>query len=128
MPSAKHKLSNIKHGGGIRPNVWVLTFGPLCILHKCNIRIAVVLVASTFASHADDRGSIPSGDRFGRMQAGHQTKPWCVNGSGVHKSCENNTSVIVWGCVPTMLQGNLYRKDCGCNAKEKEIGPLLLAC
>ena len=28
MPSAKQQLSNIKHGGGIRPNVWVLTFGP----------------------------------------------------------------------------------------------------
>ena len=27
MPSAQ-KPSNIKHGGGIRPNVWVLTFAP----------------------------------------------------------------------------------------------------
>ena len=31
------------------------------------------VVASTFAFHADDRGSIPTGDRFGRMQVGHQT-------------------------------------------------------
>ena len=31
MPSAKQQPSNMKHGGGIRPNVWVLTFGPLCI-------------------------------------------------------------------------------------------------
>ena len=31
------------------------------------------IVASTFASHADDRGLISSGDRFGRMEAGHQT-------------------------------------------------------
>ena len=31
------------------------------------------IVASTFASHADDRGLIPSGDQFGRMQAAHQT-------------------------------------------------------
>ena len=31
MPSAKQQPSNIKHGGGIRPNVWVLTFGPPCI-------------------------------------------------------------------------------------------------
>ena len=30
MPSAKQQPSNMKHGGGIRPNVWVLTFGPLC--------------------------------------------------------------------------------------------------
>ena len=30
MPSAKQQPSNIKHGGGIRPNVWVLTFGPPC--------------------------------------------------------------------------------------------------
>ena len=28
MPSAKQQPSNIKHGGGIRPNVWVLAFGP----------------------------------------------------------------------------------------------------
>ena len=28
MPSSKQQPSNIKHGGGIRPNVWVLTFGP----------------------------------------------------------------------------------------------------
>ena len=32
MPYAKHQPSNIKHGGGIRPNVWVLTFGPSCSL------------------------------------------------------------------------------------------------
>ena len=32
MPSAKQQPSNIKHGGGIRPNVWVLTFGPLCTI------------------------------------------------------------------------------------------------
>jgi len=31
MPSAKQQPLNIKHGGGIRPNVWVLTFGPTCI-------------------------------------------------------------------------------------------------
>ena len=30
MLSAKQQLSNIKHGGGIRPNVRVLTFGPPC--------------------------------------------------------------------------------------------------
>ena len=30
MPSAKQQRANMKHGGGIRPNVWVLTFGPLC--------------------------------------------------------------------------------------------------
>ena len=28
MPSAKQQPSNIKHSGGIRPNVWVLTFAP----------------------------------------------------------------------------------------------------
>ena len=28
MPSAKQQPSNVKHGGAIRPNVWVLTFGP----------------------------------------------------------------------------------------------------
>ena len=28
MLSAKQQPSNIKHGGGIRPNVWILTFGP----------------------------------------------------------------------------------------------------
>ena len=39
-----------------------------------------------------------------------------------------NTSAYVWGCVPTMLQGNLYRKDRGRTAKEKEIGPSFLAC
>ena len=22
----------MKHGGGLRPNLWVLTFGPLCIM------------------------------------------------------------------------------------------------
>ena len=32
MPSAKQKHSNVKHGGAIRPNVWVLTFGPPCTL------------------------------------------------------------------------------------------------
>ena len=26
MPSAKQQPSNVKHGGAIRPNVWVLTF------------------------------------------------------------------------------------------------------
>ena len=31
MPSAKQQPSNVKHGGAIRPNVWVLTFGPPCI-------------------------------------------------------------------------------------------------
>ena len=31
MPSAKRQSSNIKHSGVIRPNVWVLTFGPPCI-------------------------------------------------------------------------------------------------
>ena len=30
MPSAKQQPSNVKHGGAIRPNVWVLTFGPPC--------------------------------------------------------------------------------------------------
>ena len=33
MPSAKQP-SNIKHGGGIRPNVWVLTFGPSLYIKK----------------------------------------------------------------------------------------------
>ena len=28
MPSAKQQPSNIKHGGGIRSNVWVLTLAP----------------------------------------------------------------------------------------------------
>ena len=37
MPSAKQQPSNVKHGGAVRPNVWVLTFGPPCILyHKYN--------------------------------------------------------------------------------------------
>ena len=31
------------------------------------------VVVNTFASHADYRGSIPIGDRFRRMQIGHQT-------------------------------------------------------
>ena len=31
MSSAKQQPSNVKHGGAIRPNVWVLTFGPPCI-------------------------------------------------------------------------------------------------
>ena len=31
------------------------------------------VVASTYDSHADDRGSIPSGNRFGWMQVAHQT-------------------------------------------------------
>ena len=30
MLSAKQQLLNIKHGGGIRPNVCPLTFGPPC--------------------------------------------------------------------------------------------------
>ena len=30
MPSVKKQPSNIKHGDGIRPNVWVLTFGVKC--------------------------------------------------------------------------------------------------
>ena len=34
MPSAKQQHSNVKHGGAIRPNVWVLTFGPPCITDK----------------------------------------------------------------------------------------------
>ena len=34
VPSAKQQLSNIKHGRGIRPNVWVLTFGPPCIIYS----------------------------------------------------------------------------------------------
>ena len=33
MPSAKQQHSNVKHGGAIRPNVWVLTFGPPCIIN-----------------------------------------------------------------------------------------------
>ena len=33
MPSAKQQPSNVKHDGAIRPNVWVLTFGPPCIMH-----------------------------------------------------------------------------------------------
>ena len=36
------------------------------------------VVVSTFASHAEDRGSIPSGDRFGRMQGAHRTMVWMV--------------------------------------------------
>ena len=32
MPSAKQQPSNVKHGDAIRPNVWVLTFGPPCII------------------------------------------------------------------------------------------------
>ena len=28
MPSAKQQISNIKHGRGIKPNVWIPTFGP----------------------------------------------------------------------------------------------------
>ena len=32
MPSAKQQPSNVKHAGAIRPNVWVLTFGPPCII------------------------------------------------------------------------------------------------
>ena len=36
------------------------------------------VVASTFDSHADDRGSIPSGNRFGWMQVAHQTMVWMV--------------------------------------------------
>ena len=32
MPSAKQQPSNIKHSGAIRPNVWVLTFGPPCTI------------------------------------------------------------------------------------------------
>ena len=31
MSSAKQQPSNVKNGGAIRPNVWVLTFGPPCI-------------------------------------------------------------------------------------------------
>ena len=34
MPSAKQQPSHVKHGGAIRPNVWVLTFGPPCIYNK----------------------------------------------------------------------------------------------
>ena len=32
MPSAKQQPSNIKHGGGIRSNVWVLTLAPPTVL------------------------------------------------------------------------------------------------
>ena len=51
MPSAKQQPSNVKHGGAIRPNVWVLTFGPPCIFtlkytyessdHKSIIRLLI---------------------------------------------------------------------------------------
>ena len=34
MPFAEQQPLNIKHGGGIRPNVWVLTFGPPCIYYR----------------------------------------------------------------------------------------------
>ena len=39
MPSAKQHLSNIKHGEGIRPNAWVLTFGPPCIYKYYQIEV-----------------------------------------------------------------------------------------
>ena len=48
MPSAKQKPSNIKYGGGIRPNVWVLTCGPACTSKNpgeggnCNIQYFVM--------------------------------------------------------------------------------------
>jgi len=38
MPSAKQQPSNIKHGSGIRPNVWVLTFGPPCIMPLLHLK------------------------------------------------------------------------------------------
>ena len=47
MLSAKQQLSNIKHGEGIRLNVWVLTFGPLYI--KC-ILILIELNSSYYGS------------------------------------------------------------------------------
>ena len=43
VPSAKQQLSNIKHGGGIRPNVWVLTFGPPCIFVEQSVNKAEVI-------------------------------------------------------------------------------------
>ena len=44
MPSAKQQPSNVKHGGAIRPNVWVLTFGPACI-KTTNGYIAIIFGA-----------------------------------------------------------------------------------
>ena len=50
MPSAKQKPSNMKHGGGIRPNVWVLTFGPLCIIRMIFCLKIIVLFLGLFVN------------------------------------------------------------------------------
>ena len=47
MPFAKQQRSNVKHGGAIRPNVWVLTFGPPCIyiyiyiFYRCHLSVLI---------------------------------------------------------------------------------------
>ena len=51
--AGKQQPSNIKHGGGIRPNVWVLTFGPLCIYNmlcyvvQYNYKVLQVILVKT---------------------------------------------------------------------------------
>jgi len=32
IPTTKLRISNMKHGGGIKPTIWVHTFGPRCII------------------------------------------------------------------------------------------------
>ena len=49
MQSAKQQPSNVKHGGAIRPNVWVLTFGPPCMCVELidNLRLKVAVISGS---------------------------------------------------------------------------------